>query len=141
VLLELYCLEEEEEGFDIPILTVQAPIYRRGPGYSLWSGCPAAGFPVDAVLAWVPPSSGPLPGHRLLYKAPFPLDWHIRGIALGLPRVLSWGRGLLGVVVGAQAWLASCWSLASVALVGTLLPLIKSLLKVFVIFAGSCLQW
>jgi hypothetical protein len=38
-------------------------------------------------------------------------------------------------------WLASRWSPASVALVGTLLPLIKHRLKVFIVFAGSGLQW
>jgi hypothetical protein len=52
VLLELYCLEEEEEGFDPPTLRVQAPLYRRGPGYSTSSGCPATGSPVTAALAW-----------------------------------------------------------------------------------------
>jgi hypothetical protein len=72
-LLELYCLEVEEEEFDLPTLRVQAPLYRQGPGYSLASGCPAAGSPMAAVLAWAPPSSGPLPGCRPLYKAPFPL--------------------------------------------------------------------
>jgi hypothetical protein len=71
-LLELYCLEVEEEVSDLPILRVQAPLYRWGPGYSLVSGCPAAGSPVAAVLAWVSPLSGPLPGRRPLYKAPFP---------------------------------------------------------------------
>jgi hypothetical protein len=32
-LLELYCLEVEEDEFDLPSLRVQAPLYRRGPGY------------------------------------------------------------------------------------------------------------
>jgi hypothetical protein len=72
-LLELYCLEVEEEEFAIPILRVQASLYRQGPGYSLASGCPAAGSPVATVLAWASLSSGPLPGRRPLYKAPFPL--------------------------------------------------------------------
>jgi hypothetical protein len=40
-------------------------------------GCQATGFPVAAVLAWVPLLSTPLSGHRLLYKAPFSLDRHI----------------------------------------------------------------
>jgi hypothetical protein len=61
------------EVFGLPILRVQAPLYRKGHGYNLASGCPAAGSPVAAVLAWVPPSSGPLPGRRPLYKVPFPL--------------------------------------------------------------------
>jgi hypothetical protein len=34
-LLELYCLEVEEEEFDLPSLRVQAPLYRRGFGYRL----------------------------------------------------------------------------------------------------------
>jgi hypothetical protein len=72
-LLELYCLEVEEEEFNPPTLMVQVPLYRQGPGYSLASGCPAAGSPMAAVLAWAPPSSGPLPGRRPLYKVPFPL--------------------------------------------------------------------
>jgi hypothetical protein len=77
VLLELSCLEEEEEGFDPPTLRVQALLYRPGPGYSMLSRCLAAGSPMAAALAWVPLSSVPLPGRRLLYKAPFPLDQHI----------------------------------------------------------------
>jgi hypothetical protein len=50
------------------------------------SGCPAAGFPMATVLAWVPLFSVPLSGHKLPYKAPFPLDRHIRGIC---PRFAS----------------------------------------------------
>jgi hypothetical protein len=50
------------------------------------SGCPAVGFPVAAALAWVPLSSAPLLGRKLLYKAPFPLDQHIWGIC---PRLAS----------------------------------------------------
>jgi hypothetical protein len=56
--------------FHPPILRVQAPLYRQDPGYRVSSGCPAAGFPVAVALAWVPPLSVPLPGHRLLYKVP-----------------------------------------------------------------------
>jgi hypothetical protein len=89
------------------------------------------------VLEWVPLSSSPLPGRKPLYKAPFPWTGISRVYALGLPRILSWGRGLLGAIGGGQAWLAPRWSLASVALVGTLLPLIKHRLKVFVIFTDS----
>jgi hypothetical protein len=70
-LLELYCLEVEEKEFDLSILRVQAPLYRQGPGYSLASGCPAVGSPVAAVLAWAPPSFGPLPGRRPFYKVHF----------------------------------------------------------------------
>jgi hypothetical protein len=139
-LLELYCLEVEEEVSDLPILRVQAPLYRQGPSYSLASGCLATGSPVAVVLAWVPPSSGPRPKRRPLYKEPFSLDRHIWGIC---PRFASdpfVGKGLPGAVGGERAWLVSCWSPASVVLVGTLLPLIKRRLKVFVIFAGFGLQ-
>jgi hypothetical protein len=48
-LLEPYCLEVEEEVFDLSTLRVQAPIYRQGPGYSLMSGCPAVGSSVATV--------------------------------------------------------------------------------------------
>jgi hypothetical protein len=53
VLLDLCCLEEEEEVFDLPILRVQAPLYRQGPGYKTSSSCPATGFSVAAALAQV----------------------------------------------------------------------------------------
>jgi hypothetical protein len=72
-LLELYCLEVEEEVFDLSILRAHAPLYRQGHGYSLVSGWPTAGSYMAAVLTWAPPSSSPLSGRRLLYKAPFPL--------------------------------------------------------------------
>jgi hypothetical protein len=138
VLLELCCLEEKEEGFDLPTLRVQAPLYRRGPGYSTSSVCPATGFPVDAVLAWVPLFYALCLGACRFIKHLFPLDRYIRGVyALGLPWILSWMRGLLDVVGGGRVWLASCWSPASIDLIGTLIPLIKSRLKVLVIFAGS----
>jgi hypothetical protein len=48
-LLELYCLEVEEEEFDLPSLRVQATLYRRGPGYRF---CRAAGSSMAAVLTW-----------------------------------------------------------------------------------------
>jgi hypothetical protein len=70
VLLELCCQVEEEELFNPPILRVQPPLYRQGPGYKVSSGCPAVGFSVAAALAWVPLPSAPLLGRRLLYKVP-----------------------------------------------------------------------
>jgi hypothetical protein len=39
-LLELYCLEVEEEEFDLPSLRVQAPYIGRGLVTSLVSSCP-----------------------------------------------------------------------------------------------------
>jgi hypothetical protein len=86
-LLELYCLEIEEEVFDLPTLRVEAPLYRQGLGYSLVSGCPAAGSSVAAVLTWAPLSSGPLSGYMPLYKAPFPFgpaySEHMPPVCLG----------------------------------------------------------
>jgi hypothetical protein len=35
MILELLGLEEEEEDWISPMLRVQAPLYRRGPGYSV----------------------------------------------------------------------------------------------------------
>jgi hypothetical protein len=70
VLLELYCLEEEEEVFDLPILRVQAPLYRQRPGYSVAPGCRllrGCGLSVGPALTC------PLIGCMPLYKAPFPL--------------------------------------------------------------------
>jgi hypothetical protein len=71
-LLELYCLEVEEEVFDLSTLRVQDLLYRQGTGYSLMSRCPAAGCSVVAVLTWAPSSSSPLSRRMTLYKVPFP---------------------------------------------------------------------
>jgi hypothetical protein len=67
-LLELSCLEEEEEEIDPPTLRVQAPLYRLGPCYIFSSGCPAADFSVAVAMARAPLSPAPLPGHMPLYK-------------------------------------------------------------------------
>jgi hypothetical protein len=40
MLLELFGLEEEEEGSDPPSLRVQTPLYRRGSGYRLGGRLP-----------------------------------------------------------------------------------------------------
>jgi hypothetical protein len=98
------------------------------------SGCR---LPCGCGLCVGPALPGPMPRRRPLYKAPFPMDRHIRGICPRFALDPSWGRGLLGAVGGDRAWLASRWSPASVALVGTLLPLIKRQLKVF----ASSLAW
>jgi hypothetical protein len=55
VLLELFGLEEEEEDRISPRLRVQAPLYRRGPGYRLGSvsaGCRLLGGGVLDVIFW-----------------------------------------------------------------------------------------
>jgi hypothetical protein len=135
------CVEEEEEGFDLPTLWVQAPLYRRGPGYSMSSVCPAAGFPMAEALAWVPLFSIPLPGRRLLYKAPFPLDWHIQGIC---PRFaidplmeeglawFGWWRPCVAGVTPVSSFCRSCRDPVTFN---------KALVKGFIIFAGSSVRW
>jgi hypothetical protein len=40
MLLELFGLEEEEGGSDLPSLRVQTPLYRRGSGYRLGGRLP-----------------------------------------------------------------------------------------------------
>jgi hypothetical protein len=70
VLLELCCLEKEEEVFDFPIIRFQAPLDKQGPGYKVSSDCSAASFSVAVALVRVPLPSAPLPGRRLLYKVP-----------------------------------------------------------------------
>jgi hypothetical protein len=139
-VLELCCLEKEE-GSDPPTLKVQAPLYRRGPGYNMSSGCPAAGFPVAAVLAWVPLFSLPLLGRRLLYKAPFPLDRHIWGICPrfasdpfveeGLARSGWWRPGMAGITPVSSLYRSS----------EDPPTFNKALVKGFVVFAASGLRW
>jgi hypothetical protein len=53
MLLELFGLEEEEEDRISPRLRVQAPLYRRGPGYRLGNdsaGCRLLGGDVLGVI-------------------------------------------------------------------------------------------
>jgi hypothetical protein len=141
VLLELYCLEEQEEGFDHPTQRAQAPIYRQGPGYSKSSGCPAASFPVAAALAWVLLISVPLPGRRPLYKAHFPLDRHIWGIC---PQIAS--DPFVEEGLARFGWWRSC--VAGVTPVSSLYrsrrdpaTFNKASVKGFVAPAGSGLRW
>jgi hypothetical protein len=44
MLLELFSLEEEEEGSDLPSLRVQTPLYRQGSGYRLGGRLPGCWF-------------------------------------------------------------------------------------------------
>jgi hypothetical protein len=130
-LLKLYCLDVEEEEFDLPSLRVQAPLYRRGLVTVLVSGCLAASSSVAAVLTWTPPSSGLLSRRRPLYKVPFPLgpaySEHMLLVCLGSFH----GGGACPLVGGSRAWLASRWSSASVDLVRATLLLIKHPLEGF----------
>jgi hypothetical protein len=55
MLLELFGLDEEEEDRISPRLRVQAPLYRRGPGYRLGNtlaGCQLLG---GGILGMIPP--------------------------------------------------------------------------------------
>jgi hypothetical protein len=100
------------------------------------SGFPAIGFPMSVALAWVPLSCVPLPGRRLLYKAPFPLDRHIRGIC---PRLASdpfveeelawcgWWRPCMAGITPVSSLCRSCRDPATFD---------KAMVKGFVIFAG-----
>jgi hypothetical protein len=130
MLLELFGLEEEEEGSDLPSLRVQTPLYRRGsgyrlggrlPGYRLLRGC------VLGVILW------PLtPGDGNFIKCLCPLGpaswWHMPSFCLGSFR----GEGSCSLVGGVRAWLASCLFLASVDLVEARLLSAKQP------FEGSC---
>jgi hypothetical protein len=56
MLLELFGLEEEEEGSDLPSLRVQTPLYRRGYGYRLggWlPGCRLLRGRILGVILWL----------------------------------------------------------------------------------------
>jgi hypothetical protein len=50
MLLELFGLEEEEEGSDLPSLRVQTPLYRRGSGYRLGGQLPGCWLLRGCVL-------------------------------------------------------------------------------------------
>jgi hypothetical protein len=141
VLLELCCLEEEEEVFDPPTLRVHAPLYRQGPSYRVSSGCPAAGFSVAAALAWVPL---PLPlclSAGYFIKLPCSLDQHIQGIC---PRLASDPFVEMGF-----AWCSWCRPcVAGVTLVSSLCrscrapaTFNKTMVKGFVVFAGLDPRW
>jgi hypothetical protein len=59
-LPKLFGLEVEEEGSDLPSLRVQAPLYRRGPGYRLGVRLPGCRLPRGRGLDVGPPSSNSL---------------------------------------------------------------------------------
>jgi hypothetical protein len=114
MLLELCCLEEEEQEIHPPTLRVQAPLYRQGPGYKISSSCLAADFSMVAVLARAPLSLAPLSWCRLLYKAimsPGPTyPHHMPPASLGSFR---WRQLYLGQLVATTLWMASPRSWAS----------------------------
>jgi hypothetical protein len=110
MLLELFGLEEEEEDRISPTLRVQAPLYRRGPGYRL--GNYSAGSLTAAPLV----SSSRLALTASLYKAPFPWDRHLGGICP--PFCLGSYRG--------EGFLVADWLDLVMALVTPVLGLCRS---------------
>jgi hypothetical protein len=130
-LLELFGLEEKEEGSDLPSLRVQAPLYRREPGYRLGIRLPGCRLLRGRGLDVGPPSSDSLSDDGNFIKCLSPLDWHLRGICpvfcLGSFR----GEGSCPLIGGDQAWLASRLSPSSVDLVGARLLLAKHPLEGF----------
>jgi hypothetical protein len=129
-LLKLFGLEEEE-GSDLPSLRVQAPLYRRGPGYRLGvrlSGCRllrGRGLDVGS------PSSDSLSDDGHFIKCLPPLDRHLRGICPPFCLGSFCGEGSCPLIGGDRAWLASRLSPASVDLVGARLLLAKQPLEEF----------
>jgi hypothetical protein len=77
MLLELYCLEVEEEEFDLPSLRVQAPLYRRGSGYRLGVRLPGCRLLRAHGLDMGPPSSALYMDAGNFIKCLFPLDRHL----------------------------------------------------------------
>jgi hypothetical protein len=130
-LLELFGLEVEEEGSDLPSLRVQAPLYRRGPGYKLGGRLPGCRLLCGHGLDVAPPSSCSLPDAGNFIKCLFPLDQHLRGISPPLCLGSFRGGGSRPLIGGGRAWLASCLSPASVDLVGARPLLAKRPLEEF----------
>jgi hypothetical protein len=115
-LLELNCLEVEEEEFDLPILRVQAPLYRWGPSYSSVFGCLAAISSVAVVLTWARHPLALCLGAGYFIQCLFPLDQHIRSLPIG------WWRPSMASVMLVTSLCRSCWGHAA---------LIKCLLEGF----------
>jgi hypothetical protein len=130
-LLELYCLDVEEEEFDLPSLRVQAPLYRRGLGYNLGVRLPGCRLLRGRGLDVGPPSSALCRDAGNFIKCLFPLDRHLRGICALLCLGSFRGGGSCSLVGGGQAWLASRMSPTSVDLVGVVPLLVKRSLEEF----------
>jgi hypothetical protein len=114
-LLELFGLEEEVEGSDLPSIRVQTPLYRQGSGYRLGGRLPAPPWP----CLWRDPlASDPSSDGGNFIKCLSPLDRHLGGICSPFCLRSFCGEGSCSLVSGVWTWLASCPSLASVDLVG-----------------------
>jgi hypothetical protein len=77
MLLELFSLEEKEEGSDLPSLRVQAPLYRRGPGYRLGVRLPGCRLLRGCGLGVGPSFLTPLSDDGNFIKCLSPLDRHL----------------------------------------------------------------
>jgi hypothetical protein len=130
-LIELYCLEVEEDELNLPSLRVQAPLSRRGPGYRLGGRLPGCRLLRGRGLHVTPPSSGSLSDAGNFIKCLFPLDRHLRGISPLLCLGSFRGGGSCPLIGGGRVWLMSCLSPASVDLVGVMLLLVKRPLEEF----------
>jgi hypothetical protein len=131
-LLELFGLEEEaEEGSDLPSLRVQAPLYRRGPGYRLGVRLPGCRLLRGRGLGMGPSSLTPLSDDGNFIKCFSHLDRHLRGICPVLCLGSFREEGSCPLIGGGRAWLASRLSPASVNLVGARLLLAKQPLEEF----------
>jgi hypothetical protein len=130
-LLELFGLEKEEEGSDLPSLRVQAPLYRRGPGYKLGVRLPGCRLLRGHGLDMGPPSSNSLSDDVNFIKCLSPLDRHLRGICPPFCLGSFRGEDSCPLIGGDRAWLASRLSPASVDLVGARLLLAKQPLEEF----------
>jgi hypothetical protein len=86
VLLELFGLEEKEEDRISPMLRVQAPLYRQGPGYRLdddLAGCRLLGGGVLGVI---------------FRPCAFPLGRHLEGISFSFASDPVVGKGLRSLI-------------------------------------------
>jgi hypothetical protein len=81
-LLELFGLEEEEEGSDLPSLRVQAPLYGRGPGYRLGVRLPGCRLLRGRGLGVGPSSLTPMSDDGNFIKCLSPLDGISKAYAL-----------------------------------------------------------
>jgi hypothetical protein len=117
-LLELFGLEEEEEGSDLPSLRVQTPLYRWGSGYRLGGRLPGCRLLRGRGLGVAPPSSGSSPDAGNFITCIFPSDQHLRGISPLLCLGSFRGGGSCSLIDRGRAWLASRLSPTSVDLVG-----------------------
>jgi hypothetical protein len=128
-LLELFGLEEEEEGSDLPSLRVQTPLYRQGSDYRLDGRLPGCRLLRGHGLGVAPPSSDSLSNDGDFIKCICPLDRHLRGICSPFCLGSFRGEGSCPLIGGDRAWLASCLSPASVDLVRAKLLLAKQPLE------------